>query len=110
MNSTFEQIQSLELLDKEKSLALFHINACSINKNFDGLDYLLKCTNETFDVITVSETKITAKASLTCNINLNNYFMNQSQQNLQGVESSLIYQIVCHINHVLTLMCIRKIS
>ena len=35
---------------------LFHINACSLNKNFDDLQHLLKCTNEVFDIVAVSET------------------------------------------------------
>ena len=29
---------------KNKSLSLFHINACSLNKNFDDLQHLLNCT------------------------------------------------------------------
>ena len=67
-----DQIQSLEFCQKEKSLSLFHINACSLNKNFDDLVYLLKCTNKNFDIIAVSETRISKK--LTSNINLNNYY------------------------------------
>ena len=52
-------IQTLKFPDKHKSLALFHINACSLNKNFDDFDHLLKCTNREFDTIAVSETRIT---------------------------------------------------
>ena len=44
-----DQIQSLKFPQKEKSLSFFHINACSLNKNFDNPVYLLKCTNKTFD-------------------------------------------------------------
>ena len=55
-----DQIQSLEFCQKEKSLSLSHINACSLNKNFD--------------IIAVSETRISKKTSLTSNINLNNYY------------------------------------
>ena len=44
-----DHIQSLRFPQKEKSLSFFHINACSLNKNFDNLVYLLKCTNKTFD-------------------------------------------------------------
>ena len=68
-----DQIQSLKFSRKEKSLSYFHINACSLNKNFDDLVYLLKCANKNFDIIAVSETRISKKTSLTCNINLNNY-------------------------------------
>ena len=68
-----DQIQPLKFTDKHKSLALFHINACSLNKNFDDLDHLLKCTNKVFNIIAVSETRITKQTSLTSNINLKNY-------------------------------------
>ena len=37
-----DQIQTLKFPNKHKSLALFHINAYSLNKNFDDLDHLLK--------------------------------------------------------------------
>ena len=65
-----DEMQALKLHDKKTP---FHINACSLNKNFDDLEYLLKCTNKSFDVIAVSETRISKKTSLTCNINLKNY-------------------------------------
>ena len=41
-----DEIQALKLHDKKNSLSFFHINACSLNKNFDDLEYLLKCTNK----------------------------------------------------------------
>ena len=63
----------LKFPNKQKSLALFHINASSLNKNFDDLDHLLKCTNKVFDIIAVTETRITKQTSLTTNINLKNY-------------------------------------
>ena len=67
-----DQIQSLNVPKKEKSLSFFHINACSLNKNFDDLAYLLQCTNN-FDIIAVSETRISKKTSLTSNVKSNNY-------------------------------------
>ena len=78
MNSRYfdiDQIQSLKFPQKEKSLSFFHINTFSLNKNFDDLVYLLKCTNKTFDIITVSETRISKKTSIisNANVNLNNY-------------------------------------
>ena len=76
VNSKFydiDQIQTLKFPDKHKSLALFHIYACSLNKNFDDLNHLLKCTNTVFDIIAISETRITKQTSLTTNINLENY-------------------------------------
>ena len=35
-----DQIQTSTFPNKHKSLGLFHINACSLNKNFDDLDHL----------------------------------------------------------------------
>ena len=37
------------------------------------MDYLLKCTNKKFDVVAVSETRITRNTSKLCNISLKNY-------------------------------------
>ena len=68
-----DQIQTLKFPNKHKSLALFHINACSLNKDFDDLDHLLKCTNNVFDIVAVTETRITKQTSLTTNINFRNY-------------------------------------
>ena len=42
---------------ERNSLSLFHINSCSLNKNFQDFEYLLKATNKTFDVIAISESK-----------------------------------------------------
>ena len=36
-----DQIQTLRFPDKHKSLALFHINTCSLNRNYDDLHHLL---------------------------------------------------------------------
>ena len=96
------EIQALKLLDKKNSLSFFHINASSLNKNFDDLKYLLKCTNKSFDIIVVSETRISKKASLACNINLKNYSFESTPQNPQQVELFCIFLILSHIKHALT--------
>ena len=36
-----EEMHNIQIPHKNKSLSLFHINACSLNKNFDDLQYLL---------------------------------------------------------------------
>ena len=36
---------------------------CSLNKNFDDLDELFKSTNKAFNMIAVSETRITKQTS-----------------------------------------------
>ena len=61
-----------EMPHKNKPLSLFHINACSLNKNFDNLQHLLSCTKK-IDRIVVSETRITRNVSLLNNLNLNKY-------------------------------------
>ena len=43
-------ITNYENTNKDKSLALFHINPCSLNKNFNELEHLLSCTSKNFDI------------------------------------------------------------
>ena len=66
---------NIEIPHKNKPLSLFHINACSYkcNKNFDDLQHLLSCTKTKFDIIAISETRITRQVSLLNNLNLKNY-------------------------------------
>ena len=68
-----EEMHNIQIPYKNKSLSLFHINACSLNKNFDDLQHLLNCTKKSFDIIAISETRITKQVSLLNNLNLNNY-------------------------------------
>ena len=55
------------------SLSLFHLNTGCLNKNFDDLEYLIKTTNQTFNVIAISESIIKSNVNITTNINLPNY-------------------------------------
>ena len=66
-------IQTLKVANKSKFLSMFHTNGCSLNKNFDDLEYLLKRTNRKFDTVAVTETRITRNTSKLCNISLKNY-------------------------------------
>ena len=66
-------MHNIEIPHNNKSPSLFHINACSLNKNFDDLQHLLSCTKKNFDIIAISETRITKQVSLLNNLNLNNY-------------------------------------
>ena len=66
---TLRKCTTFKYLTKNKSLSLFHINACSLNKNFDDLN----CTKKSFDIIAITETRITKQVSLSNNLNLNNY-------------------------------------
>ena len=40
-----EELQNLKITNKSKSISLFHVNACSLSKNFDSLEHLLSCTH-----------------------------------------------------------------
>ena len=66
-------MHNIEIPQKNRSLSLFHINACSINKNHDELHHLLSCTKTIFDIIAISETRITKQVSLSNDLYLNNY-------------------------------------
>ena len=66
-------MHNIKIRHKKKLLSLFYINACSLNKNFDGLQHLLNCTKFFFDIIAISKMRITKQVSLSNNLNLNNY-------------------------------------
>ena len=68
-----DELQKLKTPNKENSLSLYHINSCSLNKNFEELQNLLQSTNINFDVIAITETRIPKNVSVTQNIVLNNY-------------------------------------
>ena len=44
-----EEMGNIEIPHKNKSLSLFHINACSLKKNFDDLQLLVSCTKTKFE-------------------------------------------------------------
>ena len=54
---------------------MFHVNTCSLSKNIDELQHLLKITNKNFDVIAITETRIRKDVTITSNLSLNNYSM-----------------------------------
>ena len=68
-----DELHQLKISNKEKSLSFFHINSCSLNKNFEELQKLLQSTNIQFDIIAITETRITKNTSVTQNIELSNY-------------------------------------
>ena len=63
-------MHNIKILHKNKSLFLFHINACSCNKIFDDLQHLLSSTKNVFGIIAISEKRITKQVSLLNNFNL----------------------------------------
>ena len=70
-NLDVDEIQKMKI--EPNSLSLFHINSCSLNKNFEDLEYLLKATNQTFDIIAIIESRILKDTNLSKNINIYNY-------------------------------------
>ena len=70
-NLDVDETQKMKI--KPNPLSLFHINSCSLNRNFEDLEYLLKATNKTFDVIAINESRILKITNLSKNINIFNY-------------------------------------
>ena len=68
-----DEMHNIKIPHKNKFLSLFHINACSLYKNFDDLQHLLSCTQNNFDIIAISETRVTKNIALLNNLNFNNY-------------------------------------
>ena len=60
-------------LNIKSSLSLFHLNTCFLSKIFEDLEYLLDSTNLNFDVIAISETRITKNRAQINHIDLTNY-------------------------------------
>ena len=63
----------IEISHRNKLLSLFHINVCCLNENFDDLQHLLSWTKIFFDIIAISETRITKQACSLNNLNLNDH-------------------------------------
>ena len=40
-----EEVQTMKIPNRKSYLSLFHINTCSLSKNFEDFEYLLKATN-----------------------------------------------------------------
>ena len=59
------ELQQLEIPNKEKSLSLSHINSCSLNNNSNKLQNLLQSTNIHFDITAITETRIPKNISVT---------------------------------------------
>ena len=62
-----DELQQFKIPNKEKPLSLFHINSCSLNKNFQEFQNLLQSTNITFDAIVITETRKPKNVSVTKN-------------------------------------------
>ena len=75
VNCRYYNIDEIKDLSKEiddKSLSLFHLNISSLNKHIDNLENLLTSSNIDFDIIRISETRI-SDSYYASKLNLNNY-------------------------------------
>ena len=73
----------MKITNKKSSLSLFHIKACSLSKNFEDLEYLLKTTNTNFDIIAISETTILKNTKIVKHINIQKIFVSLLHLNQQ---------------------------
>ena len=82
----------------KKSVCLFlHINSWSLNKNFEEPQNLLQSINIHFDVIAITETRITKNTSVTQNTELSDYsFEHTPTESYAG--GTLLY-IVNHLSY-----------
>ena len=92
-----DELQQLRIPNKEKSLSFFHINSCSLNKNFEELQNLLQSINIQFVVIAINETRITNNISVTQNIELSNYSFEHTPT--ESSAGGTLQYIANHLSH-----------
>ena len=63
-------MHNIEIPHKIKCLSLFRKKTFSLNEKLDDLHHFLNCTKRLFEIIGISETRITKQASLLNNLNL----------------------------------------
>ena len=92
-----DELENLKITNKSKSLSLFHINTCCLSKTFDDLQHFLICTNKNFDIVAITETRITKNISITNNLSIKNYSIefNPTESSAGG---TLLY-IANHLSH-----------
>ena len=76
VNSNYDdigQLQTLKEFTDKSSLSLFHVNTRSFSKNVDDFEHLIQSTKTDFDIIAVSESRITKNKLLPIDISIPNY-------------------------------------
>ena len=66
-------MHNIKITHKNKFISQFHINACSLNKNFDELQHLLCCIKKHFDIIALKEKRTAKQVFLLNNLDLNKW-------------------------------------
>ena len=80
----------MKIPHKKSSLSLFHINTCSLSKNFGDIEYLVKTINTSFDIIAISETRILKNTNIVKNIDILN-FSYEFTQTESTADGALLY-------------------
>ena len=94
-----DEMYNIEIPQKNKSLSLFHINACSLNKFLFDFQHLLSCIKKSFDITPISETRLTKSVSLLNN--LNRFLLNLLQLRLLRMVPFFTL-LIYHINFGMT--------
>ena len=81
----------MKIPNENSCLSLFHINTCSLNKNFEDLEYLIKSTNISFHIIVISETRILEDTNIVKNINIPTNFSFVFTPNESTAGETLLY-------------------
>ena len=68
-----DQLQTLKEFTDKSSLSLFHLNTCSLSKNIDDFEHLIQSTKNDFDIIAVSESRITKNKLPPIDRSISNY-------------------------------------
>ena len=68
-----EYFKSLTKDFKRKALSFFHMNVCSLTKNFNDFNMLLSDLSVSFDILAITETRIKKDSSSPINLQLSNY-------------------------------------
>ena len=68
-----DQLQTLKEFTYKSFLSLFHLNTCSLSKNIDDFEHLIQSRKTDFDIIAVSESRITKNKLPPIDISIPNY-------------------------------------
>ena len=68
-----DKVQNWKEFTNESSLSLFELNTCSLSINIDDFEHLIQSTKTDFDVIAVSESRITIDNSPPNDVSIPNY-------------------------------------
>ena len=65
--------QKLSKNFQRKTLSIFHMNVCSLIKNFDNFNILTDKLNVNFDILGITESRFRKDSSSRINLQLDNY-------------------------------------